>query len=279
MLDFGFYNMDCMEGMKQFPDKYFDLAVVDPPYGINVGQSSMGAGGGVAPHRNRATANLRSRRREQDIHTIRRQKEPEIQGGGYRSEEANPSGNQIRVGGGLAISPKIYKAFDDSHIPDAAYFKELERVAKHRIIFGGNYFLDHLGATNCMIVWDKGRRGLNFADCEIAWTDFKKPARIFEFKWNGMLQEDMTDKEYRIHPTQKPVRLYEWIFKRYANEGDTILDTHVGSASSLIACRNTGHKYVGFEIDPDYYRMAKKRLDAAEAQMNLWDFGFNPYQE
>ena len=206
-------------------------------------------------------------------------KNPKYKGGGYRSEEANHSGNQIRVGGGLAISPKIYKAFDDSHIPDAAYFKELERVAKHRIIFGGNYFLEHLGATNCMIVWDKGRRGLNFADCEIAWTDFKQPARIFEFKWNGMLQEDMTNKEYRIHPTQKPVRLYEWILRRYANEGDTILDTHVGSASSLVACRNTGHKYVGFEIDPDYYRMAKKRLDAAEAQMNLWDFGYNPYQE
>lgn len=244
MLDFGFYNMDCMDGMKQFPDKYFDLAVVDPPYGINVGQSSMGAGGGYS------------------------------QIGG-----AKPFGKSSQSGGGLVVLPKIYKAFDDSHIPSAAYFKELERVAKHRIIFGGNYFLEHLGATNCMIVWDKGRRGLNFADCEIAWTDFKQPARIFEFKWNGMLQGDMTDKEYRIHPTQKPVKLYEWILRKYAKEGDTILDTHVGSASSLIACRNTGHKYVGFEIDPDYYSKAKKRLDAAEAQMNLWDFGFNPYQE
>ena len=174
-------------------------------------------------------------------------------------------------GGGECISPKIYKAFDDSHTPDAEYFKELERVAKHRIIWGGNYFLEYLGATSCLITWDKRRRGMNFADCEIAWTDFKQPCRIFEWKWNGMLQEDMSDKEYRIHPTQKPVKLYEWLLNKYAKPGDIILDTHVGSASSLIACRKTGHKYVGFELDKYYFEQASKRLQAELNQVNIFD--------
>lgn len=139
--------------------------------------------------------------------------------------------------------------------------------------------MDNLGATECFIVWDKRRRGLNFADCELAWTDFKKPCRIFEFKWNGMLQEDMSEKEYRIHPTQKPMRLYEWILLNFANDGDVILDTHVGSASSLIACRRTNHKYVGFEIDEDYYKLAKSRIDTEGGQMTLFNMGYNPYQE
>ena len=101
MLEYGFYNMDCMEGMKEFPDKFFDLAIVDPPYGINVGNSSMGAGGGVAPHRNRTTANLRSGRRKQNIYTLRRQEEQ----GGYKSAERNPS--VIRVGGDSLSHPKF----------------------------------------------------------------------------------------------------------------------------------------------------------------------------
>ena len=181
------------------------------------------------------------------------------------------------VGGGSATGkgltqPKLYKPFDDSQIPDASYFKELKRVAKHFVIWGGNYFLDHLNATECMIVWDKGRRGMNFADCEIAWTNIKQPCRIFEWKWNGMLQEDMKHKEYRIHPTQKPVALYKWLLEKYAKQDYKILDTHVGSASSLVACRELDIKYVGFEIDPDYYAEAKKRLDAAEAQSNIFDF-------
>ena len=185
----------------------------------------------------------------------------------------------IILGGGAIISPKIYKAFDDSHTPNAAYFQELERVAKHRIIWGGNYFLDYLGATECLIVWDKRRRGLNFADCEIAWTAFKKPCRVFEYKWNGMLQEDMAAKEYRIHPTQKPVRLYEWLLLNYAEPGGLILDTHVGSASSLIACQRLNFKYVGFEIDEDYYNLALNRLNTEGAQMTLFNLGINPYQE
>ena len=127
-------------------------------------------------------------------------------------------------------------------------------------------------------MWDKQKaEGVTFADCELAWTSFDKAARIFRFKWNGMLQGNMKEKEFRIHPTQKPVALYEWILTNYAKPGDIILDTHVGSASSLIACHNTNHKYVGFEIDPEYYRMAKKRLDAEEAQQTIWNFTGDSY--
>ena len=123
-----------------------------------------------------------------------------------------------------------------------------------------------------MIVWDKCRRDLDQADCEIAWTSLSGQSRIFTYKWNGMLQEDMKNKECRIHPTQKPVALYKWLLNRYAKPGDIILDTHVGSASSLVACREKGHKYVGFEIDREYYNMASKRLKAAEQQVNIFDF-------
>ena len=257
MLDYGFYNMDCMDGMKQFPDQFFDLAIVDPPYGINVGGAPGGGNKTYIPCGGKKT----------------------IKGGAAIIGGSKPFGKNTSGGGGECIAPKIYKAFDDSHTPDAAYFKELERVAKHRIIFGGNYFLDNLGATECLIIWDKKRRGLNFADCEIAWTDYKKPCRIFEYKWNGMLQQDMKEKEYRIHPTQKPMRLYEWILMNYAEPNDVILDTHVGSASSLIACRRTGHDYVGFEIDKDYFDLASKRLETEGAQMTIFNYGYNPYQD
>lgn len=119
-----------------------------------------------------------------------------------------------------------------------------------------------------MIVWDKENTG-NFADCELAWTSFKTSVRKFKFKWNGMLQENMKGKEYRVHPTQKPVALYEWLLAHYANPGDKILDTHVGSASSLVACHNLHYDYIGFELDPDYYRMACDRLESAKSQMKL----------
>lgn len=122
-------------------------------------------------------------------------------------------------------------------------------------------------------MWDKEKpEGVSFADVELAWTSFDLAARIFRFAWNGMIQGDMSNKEYKIHPTQKPVRLYEWLIGKYAKPGDTILDTHVGSASSLIACYNTNHKYVGFEIDKTYYEAAKKRLEAATAQTNIFQF-------
>lgn len=175
----------------------------------------------------------------------------------------------VQVGGGLCIEPTLYKAFDDTQIPSAEYFKELMRVSKKQIIWGGNYFLDYLPATECFIVWDKGRRGIGFADCELAWTNFDSPSRIYEFKWNGMLQGDMKHKEQRIHPTQKPVRLYTWLLSQFAKQGDIILDTHVGSASSLIACERMGFDYVGFEIDPDYYNDALARLNEERMQIRF----------
>lgn len=221
MLDFGFYNMDCMVGMKEFPDKYFDLAIVDPPYG------------GVTQ-------------------------------GGYMTNQ---------MGGGVAKNRNDYHlSLWQCDKPSKEYFEELERVSKNRIIWGGNYYASLLSDSQCWIVWDKEKpEGVSFADVELAYTSFNKASRIFHFAWNGMLQGDMKNKEYKIHPTQKPIALYEWLLNRYAKDGDIILDTHVGSASSLIACRNTNHKYVGFEIDEKYYRKAKKRLDQASAQMNIFD--------
>lgn len=144
--------------------------------------------------------------------------------------------------------------------------------ARIRSYGGGNYFTKSLPASQGWIVWDKLHpENITFADGELAWTSFDKALRIYRFMWNGMLQGDMKNKEDRIHPTQKPVKLYEWLINKYANPGDTILDTHVGSGSSLIACHNTNHRYVGFEIDAEYYRLAKERIDRETAQMNIFE--------
>lgn len=156
-------------------------------------------------------------------------------------------------------------------MPSKEYFDELERVCKHRIIWGGNYFLDYLGKAKCMVVWDKGRRGMNFADAEIAWTDIDDSVRVFNWTWNGMLQQDMAHKEERYHPCQKPVALYKWLLQHYAQKGDAILDTHVGSGSSLIACEQLGYSYIGCEISKEYYDMASKRLEDSRKQIT-WRF-------
>jgi site-specific DNA-methyltransferase (adenine-specific) len=218
MLDFGYYNMDCMEGMKQFPDKYFELAIVDVPYGI----------------------------------------------GAY----ANGT-----MGGGVLAKQSTYKATKwDSKPPDDTYFKELIRVSKNQIIWGANHFISKIPFdSSCWIVWDKQNGDNNFADCELAWTSFKTAVRKFGFQWQGMLQGNMKDKEKRIHPTQKPVALYTWLLNNYAKKGDKILDTHVGSASSLIACHKLGFKYVGFELDKDYYKASMERLQAVKNQISMFD--------
>lgn len=220
MLDFGYYNMDCVDGMKQFTDKYFDLAIVDPPYGIG------------------------------------------------ECGDKNYSRGKI-------AKAKNYKAFagGDIKAPNKEYFDELIRVSKHQIIWGANHFISKIPYdSHCWIVWDKENGENDFADCELAWTSFDTAVRRFKYRWNGMLQENMKNKEFRIHPTQKPVALYEWLLSRYAKDGDIILDTHVGSASSLIACHNTQHKYVGFELDNHYYDLSKKRLEEHKAQMTIFDF-------
>lgn len=215
MLDFGYYNMDCVKGMSEFPDKFFDLAIVDPPYGIKQG------------------------------------------------------GDKNHTRSVIATSKK-YHAFTDKMPPDDTYFSELRRVSKNQIVFGANHFIDKMPIPSpCWIVWDKENGENDFADCELAWTSFKKAVRKFSFRWQGMLQGDMKNKEKRIHPTQKPVALYKWILKNYAKEGDLILDTHVGSASSLVACEDMGFQYVGFEIDEVYYKESKARLEQHKSQITI----------
>ena len=212
--------MDCMQGMKEFPDKYFDLAIVDPPYGI-----------GENGDKNYTRAKL--------------------------------------------AKAKNYKAFSGNDIepPSKEYFDELFRISKNQIIWGANHFISKIPYdSSCWIVWDKDNGDNDFADCELAWTSFDSAVRKFKYRWKGMLQENMKNKEIRIHPTQKPVALYEWLLNRYAKPNDIILDTHVGSASSLIACHNTNHKFVGFELDEYYYKVSKQRLDTEMAQMRLSDF-------
>lgn len=220
MLDFGFYNMDCMEGMSQFPDRYFDLAIIDPPYGIG------------------------------------------------------ENGGKNHTRGKLAESQN-YKPYsgEDKEPPAKTYFTELFRVSKNQIIFGANHFISRIPYdSHCWIVWDKDNGETDFADCELAWTSFGSAVRKFRYKWMGMIQEHMDKKEIRIHPNQKPVPLYEWILQKYAKSGDIILDTHAGSASCLVACRNKGFRYVGFEIDQYYYTLAAKRLRESEAQYNIFDY-------
>ena len=231
-------NCDCMEYMRTMPDKAFDLAVVDPPYGIGIDRHKENRGikvigGGGQPFGCKKNQTIQCREKQ-------------------------------------SCESKFYPAFDDSSPPNEEYFRELERVSRHRIIWGGNYFLDYLGSASCMIVWDKGRRGLDQADCEIAWTDLKGQSRVFNFKWNGMLQEDMKHKEKRIHATQKPVALYTWLFKRYAKRGDRILDTHLGSGSSRIAAYDLGLDFVGCELDPTYFKLQEERFNEYAAQQSFF---------
>lgn len=218
MIDFGYYNADCMEIMRELPDKYIDLAIVDPPYGIKQG------------------------------------------------------GDKNHTRGKIAVA-KDYHAFQDEKPPDEQYFSELMRVSKNQIIFGANHFIDKIALpSSCWIVWDKENGETDFADCELAWTSFNGAVRKFAFKWQGMLQGDMKNKEYRIHPTQKPVALYKWLLSKFAKDGDAILDTHVGSASSLIACEDMGFRYIGCEIDEAYYKAGMERLKNHTAQLQMKDF-------
>lgn len=189
-------NGDCIEIMKQYPDNYFDLAVVDPDYEL---------------------------------------------------------GKKISSGGTWASK---YKGFDGNlgNKPNKEYFEELFRVSKNQIIWGGNYFIDMLYPTRCFIIWDKKARMPTLADCELAWTSFDKNAKIFTHVRNT--------SEKRIHICQKPIPLYEWIYLNYANKGDKILDTHLGSASSAIASNRVqmNLEFVGIEINEVYFETAVNRV-------------------
>lgn len=240
MLDSGFYNMDCMEGMKQFPDKFFDLAIVDPPYGNAINPSVNNLWGGRQP-----TGNSAENSAGCSPTTICRT--------GGRSKKYQK--------GGIFEHDHDIRTWDIA--PDAAYFDELGRVSKNQIIWGGNYF--DLPPTRCFLVWQKLTISEKFsmAMCEYAWTSFNDNAKLFACAPQG------TAKEKRFHPTQKPIALYTWILNLYAKPGYKILDTHVGSASSLIACYRAGLEYWGFETHKGYYQKATERLETEKAQMRM----------
>ncbi len=145
--------------------------------------------------------------------------------------------------------------------PTKEYWDELKRVSKHQIVWGANYLIEYLNSTPCVIVWDKNNSG-NFADCEIAFATFTTGAKIFKYTWNGMIQQNMKDKEERIHPTQKPVALYRWLLRNYAKPNDTIFDSHMGSQSSRIACHMEGFDFTGCELDPEYFEQGNQRYEA-----------------
>ena len=211
-------NMDCMEYMATLPDKAFDLAIVDVPYGIG------------------------------------------------------ENGDRNASRGKLAVA-QDYKAFagGDREAPPVEYFNELQRVSRNQIVWGANHFIDRIAKpSSCWVVWDKVTGNSDFADSELAWTSFKTAVRNFRFQWSGMLQGDMKNKEARIHPTQKPVKLYEWLLTNYAKPGQRILDTHLGSGSSAIAAHYFGVDFVGCELDTDYYNAAKKRFEQATAQLAMF---------
>lgn len=201
-----YYNMDCMEGMAQFPDKHFELAIVDPPY----------------RNRNQPTKEMRDKL----------------------------NGNMDSFG----IKPT------------KEYFIELFRISKNQIIWGANNFIDNLYSTNCFLFWYKNNPMPNYSDGELAWTSFDSIAKCINIPHFGA---HTADKD-KIHPTQKPIKLYEWLLMNYAKAGDKILDTHVGSGSSMIACHKMGFDFTGYELDKDYYDASIKRFKLVTSQQNLF---------
>ena len=197
-----------MELMAGFPDKHFDLAIVDPPYGIKV--------------------NVNMGRRKGD-----------------------KSSDYHKFAGG------------DACAPDAEYFKELRRVSKNQIVWGANHFISRMPYDSpCWVAWDKGfSEEVTFATFELAWTSFKKTCKKFDMHPNA---------QDRIHPTQKPVALYNWLLSNYATPGQKILDTHMGSGSIAIACHYNKNPLVACELDPDYYKAACERIDRETRQLTLW---------
>jgi site-specific DNA-methyltransferase (adenine-specific) len=181
-----------------------------------------------------------------------------------------PYGNIDAIGlidnkkkGKQATKRTNYKLFENI-APDDEYYCELARVSKNQIIWGGNF----LGLCGGVIVWQKN--GTAFGEAEVAICSTHKSVKVFEYTWNGMIQQNMKDKEIRIHPTQKPVALYEWILANYAKQNDLILDTHLGSGSSRIAAYKGGFNFVGFEIDKEYYEKQEKRFNDFKSQLRLF---------
>lgn len=213
-------NEDNMALMARYPDNYFELAIVDPPYGIG-------------------------------IHKM----------------------NYTQSAKGGVTKRNDYSAITnwDSNVPTQEYFNELFRVSKSQIIWGGNYF--ELPLTKSWIIWDKKteeKYSNDFADCEMAWNSFNKPAKVVRYLWSGMLQPNMKDKQKRIHPTEKPYQLYKWLLDKYAKPNDKILDTHLGSGSIAIACHDYGFDLTACELDKEYFDKSIQRIKNHTNQQKLF---------
>lgn len=208
-------NIDCMEYMATLEDNAFDLAIVDPPYGLS-------------------------------------------------EHSGRPSRNRFS-------SVEYLEKKWDKAPPSSEYFKEMMRVSKNQIVWGANHFIQNMASGSpCWIVWDKENGESYFADCELAWTSFQTAVRQFRYRWAGMLQGDMKNKETRIHATQKPIALYKWLLKNYAKPGQRILDTHLGSGSSAIAAHYFGCDFVGCELDKDYFDAASARFKKETRQIDMF---------
>lgn len=211
------YLMDCMVFMKQTPDKFFDICLVDPPYGIK--------------------------------------------------EDGLKNHSRSKLAKAQEYTPKDW----DKQAMPKEFFDELIRVSKNQIIWGANHFISQIPYDSpCWIVWDKDNGNNDFADCELAWTSFKTAVRRFKYRWAGMLQENMKNKERRIHPTQKPVDLYGWLLLNYAPQGGVIFDPMMGSQSSRIAAHRLGFDYVGCELDKEYFDKGCERFNQETSQLSFF---------
>ena len=212
------YNEDCMVGMARYPDNYFDLAIVDPPYGIDADNKNNG-----------------------------------------KNSDRHEKTSKAKI--------NTYKKTNwDNATPNDEYFNELKRISKKQIIWGANYF----GLVGGMLYWHKNVTMPTYSTGELAYLSWLQKIDFVNITWHGMLQQNMKNKEERIHPTQKPVALYDWIIANYATENTTIIDTHVGSGSSRIAADRAGLDFVGFEIDKDYWEAQEKRYHTYKLQLKLF---------
>jgi site-specific DNA-methyltransferase (adenine-specific) len=209
-------NEDNMALMSRYPDNYFDLAIVDPPYGIDA--------------------------------------------------DVKNNTDKMQTKKSAVKSKKYGSQLWDSDIPTDEYFDELKRVSKKQIIWGANYF----GLVGGMIYWHKNVTMPTYSTGELAWVSWLNKLDFVNITWHGMIQHDMSNKETRIHPTQKPVALYKWILDKYAKQGDKILDTHLGSGSIAIACHDYGFDLTACELDKEYFDKAMERINNHVAQQKLF---------
>jgi len=214
-------NEDNIALMARYPDKYFDLAIVDPPYGIGADKKNNGKNSDS--HEKKSLAKIKS----------------------YDNKKW------------------------DLNVPNENYFQELFRVSKNQIIWGVNYYpYDFLSGGR--IYWDKCVTMPTYSDGELAYCSLLNSIKSVSIAWHGMIQHDMKNKEVRIHPTQKPVKLYEWLLMNYSKPNQLVLDTHLGSGSIAIACHNLGFNLTACELDKDYFDAACKRLKSHQQQLTMF---------